>query len=139
MNRREFLTTAGALAALNGTSLAAPAMTIGSVTLNPPRIDKPVKPERAASLKRLLAEAKTGARPRLGMTRIDGYTTEKDDVILWGRNELGREELVFDDLVIALRSIRGRYGKGHARRRSGLSQRTHARHDKGERRSGLET
>jgi hypothetical protein len=116
MNRREFLTTAGALAALrpslNGTSPAAPAMTIGSVTLNPPRIDKPVKPERAASLKRLLAEAKTGARPRLGMTRIDGYTTEKDDVILWGRNELGREELVFDDLVIALRSIRGRYGKG---------------------------
>jgi hypothetical protein len=113
MNRRDFLTGAGALVtlgpSLGGTALATPS--IGSVGLRLPVVDKPVKPDRAASLKRLLAEAKTGARPRFAMTRIDGYVSEKDDVILWGRNEPGRPELIFDDLVIAVRSVRGRYGK----------------------------
>ena len=44
------------------------------------------------------------------MTRIDGYVAEKDDVILWGRNEPKAAELQFDDLVIAIRSVTGEYG-----------------------------
>jgi hypothetical protein len=72
-----------------------------------------VKPQVAASMKRLLAEAKTGARPRLvNMTRIDGYTLEIDDIVLWGRSEPKESELPFDDLMVAFKSIRGAYGKG---------------------------
>jgi hypothetical protein len=129
MKRRDFLVGAGALALAPHLSiddaLALNAPPIGSCVLNPPTIDKPVKPERAASLKRILAEAKTGARPSFGMTRIDGYTLlpqrfvvtrrgleQEDDVILWGRNEPWGKELIFDDLVVALRSVWGRYGAG---------------------------
>jgi hypothetical protein len=111
ISRRHFLTGTAALAAI-GPAFGATSTEPGSVVLDPPKIDKPVRPERAASLTRMLAEAKTGARPRFGMTRIDGYVLEKDDVILWGRNEPKQQELIFDDLVIALRAIRGQYGAG---------------------------
>lgn len=66
------------------------------------------------SLKRLLAEAATGAQPRLGMTKVEGYLTEGDDVILWGRVDQDYPELLFDDLVIAIRSVRGNYGRQSA-------------------------
>jgi hypothetical protein len=108
MNRRDFLTGAGALALssyISNEALSAPE----SCVLTPPIIDKPVKPERAASLQRLLAEAKTGKTPRLGMTRIDGYVEEDNDVILWGRFEPREEELRFDDLIVAVRSVKGKY------------------------------
>jgi hypothetical protein len=116
MNRRDFLTGAGALALAPpcfslSEAIAAP-MTFGTCVLNPPILDKPKKPEKAASLNRILAEASSGARPSFGMTRIDGYVTEKNDVILWGRNEPGHKELIFDDLVVALSSIRGKHGRG---------------------------
>lgn len=109
MNRREIIMGGAAAAAL---------LTIRPVLAGPepscwnaPTIDKPSRPERAVSLNRLLAEAASGQRPRLtGLTRIDGYVTEKDDVILWGRGDSKEPELLFDDLVVAVRSVRGTYG-----------------------------
>jgi hypothetical protein len=69
------------------------------------------KPEKAASLNRLIDDAMLGGRPRFGMSRIEGFTFENDDTIFWGRQEPNREALKFEDFVIALRSINGVYGK----------------------------
>ena len=113
MNRRDFLVGAGALTALAPFITMDAASAVGTCVLNDPIVDRPVKPQVAASMKRLLAEAKTGARPRLvNMTRIDGYTLEIDDIVLWGRSEPKESELPFDDLMVAFKSIRGAYGKG---------------------------
>jgi hypothetical protein len=112
MNRREFFTNAGAFAAFGPLLSVGDVLAADACVPNPPIIDKPVKPQVAASMKRLLAEAKTG-RPRLtNMTRIDGYILEVDDLILWGRSEPNETELLFDDLMVAFQSIRFRYGPG---------------------------
>jgi hypothetical protein len=112
MNRRHFLTS---MAASAGAMLLP---RVGSASRgefyacwNAPTVDKVVRPERAVSLKRLIAEAAFGDHPRLGMTRIDGYVTNsnRQDVLLWGRVDPKDPELLFDDLVVAVRSVRGDY------------------------------
>lgn len=74
--------------------------------------EKPVKPEKAASMRRLLTDAMLGGEPQLGMTRIDGFVMDKGHVVIWGRKDPKREELKFDDLVVAIRSAKGKYGRG---------------------------
>jgi len=109
MNRRDFLTgaTATLLTPHAGFALGDP-----FTCWNPPTFDKPVRPEKAVSLRRLCAEAAGGMRPHLGgLTWIDGYIVERkdEDVILYGRMDPKEPELNFDDLVVAIRSVRGEY------------------------------
>src|SRR5262249_41896349 len=76
-----------------------------------PTHDTPVKPEVAASMNNLFADLTLGGQPRLGMTRIDGCIRSNDDVILYGRKSKNDSDLIFEDLVIAMQSIRGIYGQ----------------------------
>jgi hypothetical protein len=73
--------------------------------------DKPVKPEAAASMRKLFDDLALGGQPRLGMTRLDGFVRAKDDTIIYGRKmNNNATELLFEDLVLALQSLRGVYG-----------------------------
>jgi hypothetical protein len=115
MNRREFLASASASVAslpfLSEYSFAE-MFRYDTFLLKPPVVEKPVKPQVAVSLSRLLDDAKSGRPARFGMTRIDGYVSEGSDVVLFGRNEPKEEEVLFDDFVVIYRSIMQKYGKG---------------------------
>jgi hypothetical protein len=118
MNRRTMLMGAAALV----TSL--PRVAMGGAGLEDfdgkiaecwklPGPDKPQKPEVAFSFRRFLNSK--GFMPlRTNMTRLEGYVIDKDrnDIILWGRREPNMAEVVFDDIVVAIRSVCGVYG-GH--------------------------
>jgi hypothetical protein len=114
-NRRQLLVGtvgAGALALLRTPTLAAdnlPNLSAETSCWNPPVIDEPRKPEIASSLRRLLADAATGKKPSLKMTRMDGYVVDDGDVLLWGRIEAGEKELELDDMVVAIRSAQNLY------------------------------
>jgi hypothetical protein len=75
----------------------------------PPVPDKPRRPEVAVSLRQLIS---TGSAVPINMTRIDGYVLDDTgDVILYGRRmEKGQEEVMLDDLIVAIRSVYGLYG-----------------------------
>jgi hypothetical protein len=115
LNRRELL-TGGACALtvlpfLNEYSFAE-MFRWDTFVLKPPKHDPVVKPQKAVSLARLLDDAKNNRPAKIGMTRIDGYIAEGNDVILWGRDEPNEEEVSFNDFVVIYRSIMQKYGKG---------------------------
>lgn len=107
IDRRAFLLGASALALAPRDALAVeppPACWVEPVP------EKLVRPERAASMVRMLSDGAAGGRPRVGMTRLDGFVRDGSDVVLWGRVEPKRPELEFDDIVVAMRAISGAYG-----------------------------
>jgi hypothetical protein len=106
MNDRRQVLTGAASTAL--TFLASRA-NAEPVCIAPPVIEKTPRPEVVASLSRLLRDRKKGVRPRLKMTRIDGYALRNDDVVFWGRNDDRGFELEFEDLVIAIKSAMSFY------------------------------
>jgi hypothetical protein len=102
-----------------GASAAALALLPGKVSAYadqpcwlPPTSEKPTRPDKAASLNRLLSDAMLGGQPRLGMTRIDGFVLDNGDAVIYGRKDPKRAELAFDDLVVAIRAVNGVYGRG---------------------------
>jgi hypothetical protein len=102
-----------ALASLGGKANPAP-LYVPEKCWVEPTPEAVVRPEKAASMTRLLSNAMMGERPRLGMSRVDGFVMNAGDVVLYGRNDPKREELRFDDLVVAMRAVTGVYGKNGA-------------------------
>jgi hypothetical protein len=71
-----------------------------------------VKPTVCVSLDRLFKDLAVGNMPRLtNVHRIDGYYKSGSDIVFFGQSIEGMPELLFDDLVIAIRSQHGSYNR----------------------------
>src|SRR5262245_59294841 len=115
IDRRRFLR--GAALASAAALLLRPGLAIEDACFTPPAEDDLGKQDVAFSLNRLFKELAVGNRPQLtNVHRINGYIKEGSDIVFFGQSIEGMPELLFDDLVIAIRSQLGSY-----RSRGGVS------------------